>query len=71
VNRQGYYSAVLSTHKLQHVSGRMGLLDGGKAAVADIKAPDGTTLERPAQLACDSGSYKDMGAVALLERGHG
>jgi putative spermidine/putrescine transport system substrate-binding protein len=46
LNRQGYYSAVLSTAKANMTADEWGYWMEGKAAVADIKAPDGTTLER-------------------------
>src|ERR1700734_2102656 len=64
LNRQGYYSAVLSTAKANMSSDEWGYWMEGKAAVADVKAPDGTILEK-AGATRDGGSYDDrMGAVA-------
>ena len=42
LNRQGYYSAVLSTAKANMTADEWGFWMEGKAAVGDIKAPDGT-----------------------------
>src|SRR5712672_2007690 len=42
LNRQGYYSAVLSTAKANMTPDEWGYWMEGKAAVGDIKAPDGT-----------------------------
>src|SRR6204780_847664 len=64
LNRQGYYSAVLSTAKANMTADEWGYWMEGKAAVGDIKAPDGTILEK-AGATRDGGSYDDrMGAVA-------
>src|SRR6266852_5728894 len=64
LNRQGYYSAVLSTAKANMTADEWGYWMEGKAAVGDIKAPDGTILEK-AGAKRDGGSYDDrMGAVA-------
>jgi putative spermidine/putrescine transport system substrate-binding protein len=64
LNRQGYYSAVLSTAKAKMTPDEWGYWMEGKAAVGDIKAPDGTILEK-AGAKRDGGSYDDrMGAVA-------
>src|SRR5882757_4943831 len=64
LNRQGYYSAVLSTAKANMTVDEWGYWMEGKAAVGDIKAPDGTILEK-AGAKRDGGSYDDrMGAVA-------
>src|ERR1700734_2575257 len=64
LNRQGYYSGVLSTAKANMTSDEWGYWMEGKAAINDIKAPDGTVLEK-AGATRDGGSYEDrMGAVA-------
>jgi putative spermidine/putrescine transport system substrate-binding protein len=64
LNRQGYYSAVLSTAKANMTADEWGYWMEGKAAVGDIKAPDGTILEK-AGAKRDGGSYEDrMGGVA-------
>jgi putative spermidine/putrescine transport system substrate-binding protein len=64
LNRQGYYSAVLSTAKANMTSDEWGYWMEGKAAVGDIKAPDGTILEKAGSKR-DGGSYDDrMGGVA-------
>ncbi len=64
LNRQGYYSAVLSTAKANMTADEWGYWMEGKAAVGDIKAPDGTLLEK-AGAKRDGGSYEDrMGNVA-------
>ena len=64
LNRQGYYSAVLPTAKANMSADEWGYWMEGKAAVGDIKAPDGTLLEK-AGAKRDGGSYEDrMGNVA-------
>jgi len=64
LNRQGYYSAVLSTAKANMSADEWGYWMEGKAAMSDIKAPDGTVLEK-AGAKRDGGSYDDrMGNVA-------
>src|SRR3981189_84411 len=64
LNRQGYYSAVLETAKANMTPDEWGYWMEGKAAVGDIKAPDGTILEK-AGAKRDGGSYDDrVGAVA-------
>ena len=64
LNRQGYYSAVLSTAKANMSADEWGYWMEGKAAINDIKAPDGTVLEK-AGATRDGGSYDDrMGNVA-------
>ena len=64
LNRQGYYSAVLPTAKANMSADEWGYWMEGKAAVGDIKAPDGTVLEK-AGATRDGGSYDDrMGNVA-------
>src|SRR3982074_3355125 len=63
LNRQGYYSAVLSTAKANMTADEWGYWMEGKPAVGAIKAPDGTVLEK-AGAKRDGGSYEDrMGAV--------
>src|SRR6202049_4002276 len=64
LNRQGYYSAVLSTAKANMTADEWGYWMEGKPAVGDIKAPDGTLLEKAGAVR-DGGSYDDrMGGVA-------
>ena len=64
LNRQGYYSAVLSTAKANMSADEWGYWMEGKAAVGDIKAPDGSLLEK-AGATRDGGSYEErMGSVA-------
>jgi putative spermidine/putrescine transport system substrate-binding protein len=64
LNRQGYYSAVLSTAKKFMSEDEWGYWMEGKVAQGDIKAPDGTLLEK-AGATRDGGSYEDrMGSVA-------
>ena len=64
LNRQGYYSAVLPTAKANMSADEWGYWMEGKAAIGDIKAPDGTLLEK-AGAKRDGGSYDDrMGSVA-------
>jgi len=64
LNRQGYYSAVLSTAKANMDADEWGYWMEGKVAAKDIKAPDGSLLEK-AGATRDGGSYDDrMGNVA-------
>ena len=64
LNRQGYYSAVLSTAKSNMEAYEWAYWMEGKVAEKDIKAPDGSLLEK-AGAARDGGSYDDrMGNVA-------
>jgi putative spermidine/putrescine transport system substrate-binding protein len=64
LNRQGYYSAVLPTAKANMSADEWGYWMEGKAAMSDIKAPDGSLLEK-AGAKRDGGSYDDrMGNVA-------
>ena len=64
LNRQGYYSAVLPTAKKFMSEDEWGYWMEGKAAKADIKAPDGSLLEKAGSKR-DGGSYDDrMGNVA-------
>lgn len=64
LNRQGYYSAVLSTAKRNMTEDEWGFWMEGKAAKNDIKAPDGSLLEKAGSKR-DGGSYDDrMGSVA-------
>jgi putative spermidine/putrescine transport system substrate-binding protein len=63
LNRQGYYSAVLSTAKASMSADEWGYWMEGKPAVSDIKAPDGTLLEKAGAVR-DGGSYDErMGSV--------
>ena len=64
LNRQGYYSAVLSTAKAHMEPYEWAYWMEGKPAEKDIKAPDGSLLEKAGAVR-DGGSYEDrMGAVA-------
>jgi putative spermidine/putrescine transport system substrate-binding protein len=64
LNRQGYYSAVLSTAKANMTEDEWGYWMEGKPAKNDIKAPDGSLLEKAGAVR-DGGSYDDrMGSVA-------
>jgi putative spermidine/putrescine transport system substrate-binding protein len=64
LNRQGYYSAVLETAKQQMEPYEWAFWMEGKPAEKDIKAPDGTVMEK-AGATRDGGSYDQrMGAVA-------
>jgi putative spermidine/putrescine transport system substrate-binding protein len=64
LNRQGYYSAVLPTAKAAMAPEEWAYWMEGKPATIDIKAPDGTLLEKAGAVR-DGGSYDDrMGNVA-------
>src|SRR5262245_57612880 len=64
LNRQGYYSAVLETAKAKMEPYEWAFWMDGKPAERDIKAPDGTLLEK-AGAKRDGGSYDErMGSVA-------
>jgi putative spermidine/putrescine transport system substrate-binding protein len=64
LNRQGYYSAVLETAKANMEPYEWAYWMEGKPAEKDIKAPDGTLLEKAGSTR-DGGSYDErMGAVA-------
>ena len=64
LNRQGYYSAVLSTAKANMEPYEWDFWMEGKPATRDIKAPDGSLLEKAGSVR-DGGSYDDrMGSVA-------
>ena len=64
LNRQGYYSAVLSTAKANMEPYEWAYWMEGKPAEKDIHAPDGSLLEK-AGATRDGGSYDDrMGNVA-------
>jgi putative spermidine/putrescine transport system substrate-binding protein len=64
LNRQGYYSAVLETAKAKMEPYEWAYWMEGKPAEKDIKAPDGTLLEK-AGVSRDGGSYDErMGSVA-------
>jgi putative spermidine/putrescine transport system substrate-binding protein len=64
LNRQGYYAAVLSTAKANMEPYEWAYWMEGKSAEKDIKAPDGSLLEK-AGASRDGGSYDDrMGNVA-------
>ena len=63
LNRQGYYSAVLQTAKDKMEPYEWAYWMEGKPAAKDIKAPDGTLLEKAGTVR-DGGSYETrMGAV--------
>ena len=64
LNRQGYYSAVLETAKANMEPYEWAYWMEGKPAEKDIKAPDGTVMEKAGAVR-DGGSYEQrMGAVA-------
>ena len=64
LNRQGYYSAVLSTAQAHMEAYEWDFWMRGMPAAQDIKAPDGTVLEKAGAVR-DGGSYEArMGAVA-------
>ncbi len=64
LNRQGYYSAVLSTAKANMAPYEWAYWMEGKPAEKDIKGPDGSLLEK-AGATRDGGSYDErMGHVA-------
>ena len=64
LNRQGYYSAVLSTAKANMEPYEWDYWMLGKPAAKDIHAPDGSLLEKAGAVR-DGGSYDDrMGNVA-------
>jgi putative spermidine/putrescine transport system substrate-binding protein len=64
LNRQGYYSAVLSTAQANMEPYEWAYWMEGKAAEKDILGPDGKLLEKAGTVR-DGGSYDDrMGAVA-------
>ncbi|BBK33947.1 putative spermidine/putrescine transport system substrate-binding protein [Stella humosa] len=64
LNRQGYYSAVLDTAKANMEAYEWAYWMEGKPAEKDIKAPDGTVLEKAGAMR-DGGSYEArMGGVA-------
>ena len=64
LNRQGYYSAVLSTAKAKMQPYEWDFWMEGKPAAQDIKAPDGTVMEKAGAVR-DGGSFEArMGAVA-------
>jgi putative spermidine/putrescine transport system substrate-binding protein len=64
LNRQGYYSAVLETAKAKMEPYEWAYWMEGKPAEKDIKAPDGSVLEKAGKVR-DGGSYNDrMGGIA-------
>src|SRR5580765_1683230 len=64
LNRQGYYSAVLDTAKANMEPYEWAFWMEGKPAEKDIKAPDGTVMEKAGAVR-DGGSYDArMGGVA-------
>lgn len=64
LNRQGYYSAVLETAKAHMEPYEWAYWMEGKPAEKDIKAPDGTVIEKAGKLR-DGGSYEQrMGGIA-------
>jgi len=64
LNRQGYYAAVLSTAKANMEPYEWAYWMEGKPAAQDIKAPDGTVMEKAGTVR-DGGSFEErMGAVA-------
>lgn len=64
LNRQGYYSAVLSTAKANMEPYEWAYWMEGKPAAQDIKAPDGTVMEKAGAVR-DGGSFEErMGGIA-------
>jgi putative spermidine/putrescine transport system substrate-binding protein len=64
LNRQGYYSAVLSTAKQYMSPDEWGFWMEGKPATADIMSPDGKLIEKAGAVR-DGGSFENrMGHVA-------
>jgi putative spermidine/putrescine transport system substrate-binding protein len=64
LNRQGYYSAVLETAKEHMTPNEWGYWMEGKAATADITAPDGRVIDKVGGVR-DGGSFTErMGRVA-------
>lgn len=64
LNRQGYYAAVLDTAKSHMEPYEWAYWMEGKPAEQDIKAPDGTVLEKAGK-SRDGGSYEErMGGIA-------
>ena len=64
LNRQGYYSAVLGTAEKSMEPYEWDYWMRGKPAAKDIKAPDGTVMEKAGAVR-DGGSFEDrMGSVA-------
>ncbi len=64
LNRQGYYSAAMETAKQYMSEDEWGYWIEGKPAVGEIKAPDGTVMEKAGAVR-DGGSFEErMGKVA-------
>ncbi|HTT81338.1 MAG TPA: PotD/PotF family extracellular solute-binding protein [Stellaceae bacterium] len=64
LNRQGYYSAVLSTAKKYMTPNEWGYWMDGKPATADILSPEGKVMEKAGAVR-DGGSFYDrMGHIA-------
>ncbi|MGE0310243.1 MAG: PotD/PotF family extracellular solute-binding protein [Lautropia sp.] len=64
LNRQGYYSAVLETAKAKMEPYEWAYWMEGKPAEKDIKAPDGSMIEKAGKVR-DGGSYEQrMGGIA-------
>jgi putative spermidine/putrescine transport system substrate-binding protein len=64
LNRQGYYSACMETAKQYMSDDEWGFWIDGKPAQGDIKAPDGTVMEKAGAVR-DGGSFEArMGSVA-------
>ena len=64
LNRQGYYSAVLSTAQKNMTPDEWGYWMEGKPATAAIVSPDGTEIAKPGETR-DGGSYYDrIGKIA-------
>ena len=71
LNRQGYYSAVLSTAKANMEPYEWAYWMEGKPAEKDIHAPDGSLLEKAGADARRRLLRRPHGQRRLLERGHG
>jgi putative spermidine/putrescine transport system substrate-binding protein len=64
LNRQGYYTAAIDTAKQYMSEDEWGFWMEGKAAKGEIKAPDGTVMEKAGAVR-DGGSFAErMGRVA-------
>jgi putative spermidine/putrescine transport system substrate-binding protein len=64
LNRQGYYSAVLSTAQKNMTPNEWGYWMDGKPAISAILSPDGTQIAKAGELR-DGGSYYDrIGKIA-------
>ena len=65
LNRQGYYSAVLDTAKSKMEPYEWAYWMEGKPAEKDIKAPDGTLLEKAGQTRDGGSFWERLGNIAV------